>query len=821
MAKFTVLNGFDAATPITGVNLIDASTEPVAIDYDVGSASEFVVGSDFNDTITALAGDDTLLGGAGNDLLSGGAGDDKLVGGSGDDTLTSGSGDDSLWGGAGNDSLTGGAGDDSLWGGDGIDTFLVDAGSDTICDFGAGDVLQVSASATAYLTLVGAAPYKAGGTSSNNGTVYITSSATSVDMSAATGTGGYVVAATSATNGVALTGSANADTLTGGRGNDTLTGGAGSDTFNINAGIDTVTDLATGDALVMFSDTTVKATVVAAGFKATSATSLRGAVGFALTGGELDLSLATIAASTAIVVNNSGKAGVKFTGTHNNDEFHGGTAGDTVDGGAGNDSLWGGAGNDTFTISSGSDIVEDAGGGDVVVVSSGANATLIVLGTAGLTATAATKNDGTASVLSDAKSVDLSLVTTGGNGFTIRNTSASLAKGAQFKGSAKADTLLGANGNDTLLAGDGADSLDGGAGNDTLDGGAGADTLTGGAGADTFQFGNKADALAGSFTSGGGTALAPANGDTFAGIDVITDLGAIDQLQLTGVAATLTLNSGTLADGTYLLTAGNYDVGNSKFTVASGGADTLLTFDADTAAAGVQQHTIALKGVMPTQLEAMTAVGTLTNVLTLLSDKRVLGSAGNDTLRGGSGNDTLTGVSGNDLLLAGAGADTLDGGAGRDTLTGGLGADVFVFNASSAGTPSATNLDTITDFSTGDTIDFSLALVRVANPTAALGVAAIDGTTGIADVSGITGLSQQIAAVAAGLKAARGVAPSPGDFALWQVGLDSAPDRVTYLFITDANSKLSAGDVLIKLTGISAASITLGSGGDAGNLIAV
>ena len=806
MAKFTPSLS-DAATPVTGVSFIDASTVDFAIDYDVASVNELVIGTDYNDSITGSTGDDTLLGGAGADSLMGGAGDDKLVGGSGDDTLIGGTGVDTIWGGAGNDSLTGGVGDDFLWGGEGNDTFVIDSGTDTICDFGAGDALQVSAGATAYLTIVGAAPYKAGSTSSNNGTVYLTSSAASVDMSAATGTGGYVVAATSATTGVALIGSAIADILTGGRGNDTLTGGAGGDTFNINAGIDTVTDLGTGDVLVMFSDTTVKATVAASGFTATSPTILRGTVAFSMTAGLLDLSAATVAANTAISVSNLGKAGVKFVGSGVDEEFHGGAAGDTVDGGAGNDSLWGGAGSDTFTISSGSDIVEDAGSGDVVVVTAGATATLIVLGTAGLTATAATLNSGTASVLSDAKTVDLTLVTGGSSGFSVKNTNASLAKGALFKGSALGDTLLGANGNDTLLGNGGADSLDGGAGNDSLDGGAGADTLTGGAGADTLQV-NKADASAGTYTAVGGSVLAPANGDTFAGIDVITDFGAIDQLQLTGVTATLVICTGTLAAGGYLLTSGNYAAGT--FTVAGTGADsTLLTFDADPVTAGVQQHSLALKGVLPAQLELMTAAGSVPNVLTLVSDKRVLGSAGNDNLVGGSGNDLLTGVSGNDLLVGGAGNDTLDGGAGRDTLNGGAGNDVFLFNKSSTGTPSSSNYDTIVGFATGaDSIDFSDTLLRVANATtAAAGVAAIDITTSIATFSGSdTSVSQQIAAVAAGLAKSKapsngGTTPTAATFALWQAGSDA------YLFISDDVAKVSAGDVLVKLTNVTLAGV--------------
>lgn len=73
---------------------------------------------------------------------------------------------------------------------------------------------------------------------------------------------------------------------------------------------------------------------------------------------------------------------------------------------------------------------------------------------------------------------------------------------------------------------------------------------------------------------------------------------------------------------------------------------------------------------------------------------KLLGSAGNDTLSGSGGNDQLIGGDGADKLLGGGGADTLNGSGGKDKMTGGSGADKFVFNSA----PSATNVDTITDF---------------------------------------------------------------------------------------------------------------------------
>jgi Ca2+-binding RTX toxin-like protein len=77
---------------------------------------------------------------------------------------------------------------------------------------------------------------------------------------------------------------------------------------------------------------------------------------------------------------------------------------------------------------------------------------------------------------------------------------------------------------------------------------------------------------------------------------------------------------------------------------------------------------------------------------------RVFGGDDDDVLFGGAGNDHLSDGKGNDLLVGGVGDDVLDSGPGADTLTGGKGNDTF-------GIFEKHELDTITDFETGEHID--------------------------------------------------------------------------------------------------------------------
>ena len=276
---------------------------------------------------------------------------------------------------------------------------------------------------------------------------------------------------------------------------DTLAGGGGNDTFIVDSGIDTVTDLASGDALVVRSGAVAEVTVTNV-FRADPRTINAGTANLVTPGFDVDLNLA--GGTTGFKVTNVG-AGATLVDSANNDTLMGGAGNDTfVVTTGGNDSIDGGAGNDTISGASAGDLVNGGDGTDTLIVVAGGSYTgapddLLL-------------NIETVAASSGATTISLALQT---EGFALR-------------GATGNDTLTGGSGDDLLQGGAGNDLLQGGLGNDTLIGDAGIDTLVGGDGRDWFYF----DAFPG----------VPANTDVVtgfvAGIDtLVLDSQAFSRLQ--------------------------------------------------------------------------------------------------------------------------------------------------------------------------------------------------------------------------------------------------------------------------------------------------
>ena len=241
-----------------------------------------------------------------------------------------------------------------------------------------------------------------------------------------------------------------------------------------------------------------------------------------------------------------------LNGGTGNDLLSGGAGNDTLTGGAGRDTLTGGTGVDTFVVDAGSDTITDLGNGGADIVQVYAGATVNTVAYSDWQTTAATYNNGSATIYSNGHSINLSAAT-GSNGWTVTNDGNST--GVSLTGSAGANVLTGGSGNDLL---------NGGAGNDTLTGGAGADTLTGSTGNDTFVYTNPSYSLVTSF-------------DTitdFSAIGMGTDLFKIGHTVSSGNFQTAaTTGSGNLSTDLMTAVANNFASNCAALVTISGGSD--------------------------------------------------------------------------------------------------------------------------------------------------------------------------------------------------------------------------------------------------------
>jgi Ca2+-binding RTX toxin-like protein len=202
-----------------------------------GDDQDSLNGGDGRDVLYGEQGADTLDGGRGSDVVIGGLGDDRVSGGTttandllegnaGNDTLLDGNGADTLSGGDGNDSMNGGAQNNLLDGGNGNDTLIAGPGADTMLGGAGNDSLNAADGAN---RLDGG-----GGADTIRGGAVADTLIGGIGNDNLTGLDGADTIA-GGDDADTLNGGLGNDTLSGDAGNDSLLGGAGADIFDFNA----------------------------------------------------------------------------------------------------------------------------------------------------------------------------------------------------------------------------------------------------------------------------------------------------------------------------------------------------------------------------------------------------------------------------------------------------------------------------------------------------------------------------------------------------------------------------------------------------------
>ena len=523
------------------------------------------------------------------------------------------------------------------------------------------------------------------------------------------------------------------DNLNGGAGDDILEGGAGNDTLNGGAGNDQMLGGPGNDTYVVDSVLDVVTEAFGGGID-----TVRSPLDYTL-----GIDLENLILTDAAVTGTGNALANVITGNAGNNQLRGLAGDDTLDGGLGNDTLDGGAGNDLYIVDSSLDVVVEAAGGGTDTVQSTISFTL------------------------GAEIENLTL------------TGTALSNGT---GNALANILLGNASNNILSGLAGNDSLNGGMGNDTLNGGAGNDQLLGGAGNDLFVFSTALAAdnieTIADFATGDRLQLDRA---IFTTLSAGATLTVAEFLGGAGATAANNAQQRLLFDAT---------TGALHYDADGNGATAAVLIANLTAGAPLTAAAISLVGTPPPPpsnvingtANADTLVGTAANdtINGLGGNDTINGGAGNDTMAGGTGDDTyvvdsaldviveaagegtdsvsstvtytlaanvenltltgtaaingtgnalnnsLTGNSAANVLSGLDGTDTLNGGGGNDSLSGGAGNDLFVFNSPLA----ADNVDTISDFATGDRLQLDRTIFTTLSAGATLTAAEFLGGAG-------------------------------------------------------------------------------------------
>ncbi len=572
------------------------------------SGNDIIYSENGNDTINSGYGDDIIYSGDGNDSINSGAGNDIVYGGNDDDTINAGSGDDVVYGEDGNDILNGEDGNDSIYAGEGNDTITGGAGEDTLYGDEGNDTID-------------------GG--EGNDIIYA-------------GDGDDVISA--------------------GTGDDVIYGGDGDDTYHISAehGNDIIYDSEGVSTLIFDEEINAESYSLNIGIDN----------GITLVNTETEETISipdfiNIPEKYEFVFNGDNKM---LGGGESRQVIEGTEGDDTITAGDGFNIIRGGEGNDTIT---GGDNLNFIYGGDGDDTITGGNGTNIIHGDEGND----TITDGSGSSYIDGGDGDDVIHAGEGNDIIIGGAGADQLYGEDgddvIAGNAGNDEIYGGNGDDTVYADAGNDTVHGGDGNDSLFGGNGYDTLYGDEGDDYLEAGNGEDTLyggAGNDVFVGGTGVNNMYGDE--GDDIFHGGNGINNMY--GGDGDDNFTGGELAD--YI------EGGNGNDTMNGGnGENRMFGNDGDDHIYGGNDDDYIEGGDGNDALYGGNGINTIYGG----AGKDLIYDGDNDSfLYGGDGDDEIRAGGGSDVLDGGAGNDYLQSDHGGDTYIFGVGYDIDTIHAS-------------------------------------------------------------------------------------------------------------------------------------------
>ncbi|MGD9982088.1 MAG: Ig-like domain-containing protein, partial [Hyphomonadaceae bacterium] len=360
-----------------------------------------------------------------------------------------------------------------------------------------------------------------------------------------------------------------------------------------------------------------------------------------------------------------------ITGTTSNDSLVGGPAEDTINALEGEDILTGAAGDDILNGGPGNDVMDGGSGGDQMTGGTGDDRYIV-------------DSLGDATIELAGEGVDEVVVygdwTLGANIELL-----TLAAGSAGAGNASDNAITG-NANANFLSGlGGNDRLIGLGGNDVLDGGVGGDEMTGGTGNDQYVVDSIGDTTIENPNEGTDEVVASIDWTLAANVENLTLGGSA--FRGTGNSANNVI-AGT--GGANLLEG----LGGNDRLIGLGGADTLDGgTGGDEMIGGLGDDRYIVDSLGDTTIEQagegtdeVVAYGDWTlggniELLTLAAGAVGVGNALANTITGNGNANFLAGVDGADRLIGLGGNDVLDGGTGGDEMIGGAGNDQYIVDS--------------------------------------------------------------------------------------------------------------------------------------------